>query len=248
MCGEWSAWTDDWDPGLTGAEGRQALEFKLLFEGALLDYTYGRGPTYEIDLDVHSPSIIEPGNVTLNGFCNGWNLVVDLPPPASPSNFAEVAMVLEPMASAVDLVNDGSSLFWQDSYDSDPASPTYDPIPILTRGTTPIANSLMDAYDWYQESITTGMWSNDPLAACRLWYVVFITDGEESCGLNACDPDQAAWKFKLPDLGEPVKVFMIGFSEEFDPMNPSPLQCVSQITDGQFFAATNAAQLSDALV
>jgi Tfp pilus tip-associated adhesin PilY1 len=77
--------------------------------------------------------------------------------------------------------------------------------------------------------------------------VVFITDGEESCGLNACDPDQAAWKIKLPDIGQPVKVFMIGFSEEFDPMNPSPLQCVSQITDGQFFAATNASQLSDAL-
>ena len=247
VCGEWSPWTDDWDPDSTGAEGRQALEFKLLFEGALLDYTYGRGPTYEIDLDVHNPSAIEPGNVTLNGFCNGWNLLVDLPPPASPSNFAEVAMVLEPMASAVDLVNDGSGLSWQDSFDTDPMSPTYDPIPMLTRGTTPIANSLMDAYDWYQDSITTGLWSNDPLAACRLWYVVFITDGEESCGLNACDPDQAAWKFKLPDFGEPVKVFMIGFSEEFDPMNPSPLQCVSQITDGQFFAATNASQLSDAL-
>jgi len=122
----------------------------------------------------------------------------------------------------------------------DPASPTYDPIPILTahdadRQLADGCLQLVRGHDHHRAVVQR------PAGACRLWYVVFITDGEESCGLNACDPDQAAWKFKLPDLGQPVKVFMIGFSEEFDPMNPSPLQCVSEITDGQFFAAANAA-------
>ncbi len=77
--------------------------------------------------------------------------------------------------------------------------------------------------------------------------MVLITDGEESCGLNACDGDQAAWKFKVPDVGEPVRVFTIGFSEEFDPFNPSPLECVSTITDGRFFVATDASELTSAL-
>ena len=252
ICGEWSTWSADWDSspftGLNGEEGRERFPFKLLYDGAVLDYSYGVGNDgYKIDIDSLEPTDSDPRNITGDGYCNGWNLLVDLPPPNTTSNVSEMQAFLEPMASAVDLLNDGTDLVWQDDFDPDPASATYNPIPIVTDGTTPIANSLWDAYDWYQESITTGTWSNDPLSACRQWYVVLITDGEESCGLNACDGDQAAWKFKVPDVGEPVRVFTIGFSEEFDPLNPSPLECVSTITDGRFFVATDASELTSAL-
>jgi len=255
ICEEWTQFTADWDDspltGLNGEEGRERFPFKRMYEGGLLDYSYGAAaPDFKIDLDVLMPDENDPRNITNphDGYCDGWKLQVDLPPPGVPVDMTEVQSVLEPMSSAVDLVNDSGTFSWQDDFDPDPNSASYNPIPIVTDGATPIANTLWDAYDWYQTTITTPPWSIDPLSACRQWYVVLITDGEESCGLNACNGDQAAWKFKNPDTGEPVQIFTIGFSDAFDPLNPSPLECVSQITDGSFYVATDAAQLTSALV
>ena len=89
---------------------------------------------------------------------------------------------------------------------------------MMADGATPINNSLLDAFDWYVDQVTIGDWANDPLKACREWYVVLITDGAESCagpGTYACDAGQAASKFANPGIDgvDPVPVFTIGFSE-----------------------------------
>ncbi len=134
ICGEWSTWSADWDSspftGLNGEEGRERFPFKLLYDGAVLDYSYGTGgDSYKIDIDSLEPSDSDPRNITGDGYCNGWNLLVDLPPPATASNVTEMQAFLEPMASAVDLLNDGTDLVFQDDFDPDPASADLQPDP-----------------------------------------------------------------------------------------------------------------------
>ena len=46
---------------------------------------------------------------------------------------------------------------------------------------------------------------------------------------------------------DPVAVYTVGFSEDFDRSTTSPLECVADITGGRFFSATNAGQLVDVL-
>ena len=79
-------------------------------------------------------------------------------------------------------VNDGFGGFnWSAVIDNDPASGTFNPVPLVADGSTPIGASLMDAFDWYVEQREPGgRWENDPLAECRKWYVVLITDGADT--------------------------------------------------------------------
>jgi Tfp pilus tip-associated adhesin PilY1 len=130
---------------------------------------------------------------------------------------------------------------------------------MVADGRTPINNSLLDAVDWYIEQRQPGgRWEFDPLAECRKWYVVLITDGAESCtaytrpdgsgGGYACDPGNAADQFANPGVSgvDPVPVFTIGFSETVASA-PEELKCISDITDGEYFGARNASELKDAL-
>ena len=110
-----------------------------------------------------------------------------------------------------------------------------------------------DYYNFNQR--TVGDWADDPLAECRLWYIIFITDGEERCPRTnpdaACDPGQAAEKFADPQAFgapasvDPVQVYTVGFSESVAPT--SPLECIANITNGNFYSATDAGQLVNVL-
>jgi hypothetical protein len=267
VCSPWydwtSSWNDEgspalWDTGLPHPESEQMLAFKYLYEGSLLDFSYGRNaPVFQIDVDVRKKITSDDArNVSspASTFCDGMNLKVDLPPPASAiTNIDDVRAFLQPAASSVDFVPGSSELFaggnFVPNFDNDPASGTFDPIPIVARGSTPIANSLWDAYDWYVNHQETEPWATDPLARCRLWYVVLITDGEESCGLDLCGPGSVAEAFST--LEDAVPVYTVGYAGGFQvdvgTGTESPVACVSNETGGQFYTADNANALSAAL-
>ena len=286
----WDGWTDDWDALTVARDGVHDIDLKYLYTGTLTDYHYGRvfGDNKYIDnimasqpTDVVFPDL---STETRNN-CGGWTVlytntekpVVDLPDPGTgDSNVNEMLAFLEPMASSVKLVYDetqaaGSRFTFVNDYDNlreiapDTPNPNYNPNPLPTRGATPIRNSLEDAFEWYRYQRGSGAWSTDPLEDCRLWYVIFITDGEESCCDTAadptcvnspavpdwaCDTNGPAEKFADPvSFGyaglDPVKIYTVGFSESV--AATSPLQCVADATDGRFFSATNADQLVSVL-
>ena len=246
-CGEWSAW---------GEVNRENLRFKRLYEGAVKDYSLGDvDPEFRIDINTSSP---DPADA--DTFCNGWKLLVDLPEPIITSDLDEVRHFLQSTSTAVEFLSDGAGTFeFLDHFDEDPLSGTYNPVPMVADGKTPIANSLLDAFDWYVDQREAGgRWEFDPLAECRKWYVVLITDGAESCSAStrpdgtgggfACDSGKAADKFANPGVAgvDPIPVFTIGFSETVAAAPPQ-LTCISDITDGQYFGARNASELKDAL-
>jgi hypothetical protein len=245
-CGEWTPWTE---------ENRENLVFKQLYQGGLLDFSAARNvPRMKIDVNTEPPDVAD-----VYSYCDGWKLLVDLPEPIITSDLDQVRHFLQDTSTAVDYLSDGAGTFaWSPNFDQDPASGTYNPVPMVADGATPIANSLLDAYDWYiDQREPGGRWEFDPLADCRKWYVVLITDGAESCasytrpdgtgGGNACDSGNAADSFASPSGGiEPVPVFTIGFSETFT-VAPPELTCISTKTDGQYFGARNASELKDAL-
>ncbi|HSL18570.1 MAG TPA: PilC/PilY family type IV pilus protein [Methylomirabilota bacterium] len=269
-CGEWSGWTEAW--GAAG-DSREALDLKFLYTGALVDYAYGHIWDGQVGVDPYFQRIDVAVDLNAGGrdLCSGWTVlhsgdpllpIVDLPDwSTATSNLDELLAYLEPMASSVKLVNDGGTLSFVDSFDNarldgsgDP-NPDYDPNPLPTWGSTPINKSLLEAYDWYEDQRTVGAWASDPLEECRLWYVIFITDGEERCPTNipnaACVGDGtnpgAAQLFASPPVAgiDPVKVYTVGFSESVPA--DSPLRCIADITGGQFYSATNAGQLVDVL-
>ncbi len=131
-----------------------------------------------------------------------------------------------------------------------PAS-SYNPVPMVADGSTPINSSLLEAFDWYVAQRTTGAWATDPYDGCRQWYVILITDGEEACEPGnpdaVCDPGGAAEKFANPGVVgvDALPVYTIGFSEGVS--DDSPLKCIAEDTGGLFLTAENASQLSDAL-
>jgi hypothetical protein len=242
---------------------RENVVFKLLYEGSLLDYSAVPSAT-EPRIDV---AFEPPDGNQRSTFCNGWNLLVDLPDPILTSELDKVRAYLERTSTAIDYVNDDSANFlrWGKNWEEDEALATYNPVPAAATGRTPINNALLDAFDWYVEQVETGgRWADDPLKDCRKWYVVLITDGAESCsavvrpppkndgGGFACDGGNAADRFADPvaygaESGtEALPVFTIGFAGTAAAA-PAELTCISDKTDGDYFGATNAAELRNAL-
>jgi len=161
---------DPWEPWAEA--GRENVRFKSLYEGGLIDYSLGFPSSgRKIDVSTTEPATTSANNTAGTNYCNGWKLLVDLPAPFTVSDIDKVKMYLQSTSTAVKLLNDGSDNFsWQDSFDNDPASGAFDPIPMVADGATPINNSLLDAFDWYiDKAAPGGAWANDPLAACRKW-------------------------------------------------------------------------------
>jgi hypothetical protein len=260
-CSEWFGWVDTttthWDvhDAATADEKIERLELKYLYDAALHDYGgVNRDIQGRVDNDV---------DLTLAQACDGWSLAVDLPLPSDPGgeNIPEIRAFLEPMASAVNLINDSGcgtgvlgsdNLCFESDFDNDPESVDYNPIPIVTFGSTPIEASLEDAYDWYVAQRTEGGdWFEDPLAECRRWYMILITDGQES---GVCSPEAfgadctAASEFANPELGlDRVPIFTIGFAGGFTVDGESPVKCLSDATGGEFRVAADAAELAAVL-
>jgi type IV pilus assembly protein PilY1 len=253
VCGPWTGWA----PVRT-----DIVPMKFLYEGSLLDLSAGRKlePAAErgkIDVETEAPAAVSSYNHSLdaNPYCNGWNLLADLPAPAGTTNLDTILAYLEPMQSAVDYESASGAFSWVADYDNDPLSVDFNPVPMIADGSTPINSSLLEAFDWYVGQVTTGDWADDPYEECRQWYVILITDGDEACEFSGgvlnpdavCEPGGAASKFASPPVaGVPaLPVYTIGFSETI--AADSPLACIAEETGGEFFTAANASQLKDAL-
>lgn len=259
---EVSSWTEDcylvcdaWPTTWTEAE-RDHIAFKHLYNAAISEIeAYGKTDqagtaAYDVDVDARTPtSSGTNSDNTSTPWCNGWNLLVDLPAyNATVDNLDTIRAYLEPMASAVEWRADGSGgLSWQDTYNQDPASASFNPIPVVARGSTPINASLLDAYDWIEanQAGPDGAWFNDPLKSCRTWYIILISDGEEACHGDACTGSPPTAEL-LRDAD--VTVYGIGFSSAVAQVpDTSPLKCVPAVTGGSFFPASNANELLSAL-
>jgi hypothetical protein len=248
----WSDWTEAWtslDDDWESARDRTAMVFRQV--AALHGY---RNQMASMNLDWAAGRVLPPMDATLKPeylsapfTCVGGRALVDIPGPFDNrrANVPEIRSYMEPMASSIQVTQDsgGESLVFMPQHDDD------NPIPVFANGDTPIADALMDVYDWYQEQIDDGSggdegaWFRDPLAACRRWYIILITDGEESCAAtqNAVCQDAAAGGL-LQGAGVPV--YTIGFSSSVS--ENSPLKCLSR-TGGLFQTAAQATQLLDAL-
>ena len=128
-----------------------------------------------------------------------------------------------------------TATYWRNDYTagSDPGSPTNrrlrlrdeDERPLLAYGSTPIAASLADFRRWYGGTDDQGAkdgWAGtaaerDIDFACRQKYVLFLTDGNETCGGNPCDAAR-----QLLNAG--VKTFVVGFGLDDESSN---LGCIA---------------------
>ena len=253
-CTNWTDWGEDWATAI-GGESRDILQFKLDYESVLQDFlvAYDTDPAYlgRIDCEVGA-----------EGTCDGWKQLVDLPAPSDIVTTADrklqdekIGQRLESVATAVKFLSDGGSFSWVEDY-NDPKHPIDyndalpdNPIPVVASGDTPIAASMMAAYDWYVgERSGDGAWAQDTWDACRKWYVLLITDGEESCHGEVCGDGQAADLFAAPDVDVPaVPVSVIGFTFDNDELHPPPIKCLADTTGGSYHAAADALSLADEL-
>jgi len=267
ICTDWSNYSVDW-AGATTA-WRDRIRFKYLYEAALHDYKVTN------DVDTSGGGFFIWGRVdeealaTIDGTCAGMDMLVDMIEDTLPTSgeqleqSADIKAYFEPISSAVKFEKAADGTFsYANRYDFT-AGTDFNPVPIVAHGRTPIAAAMLDAYNWYKAektgtgNYTDGVWHDDPLAICRKWYVILITDGEEECNTVAagetpvvCADGQAAKLFATPDWAgatehDAVKVSTIGFSESVGA--DSPLQCIATETGGTFYSATNAAELADSL-
>jgi len=235
FCDPWTAWGVDWAPSHDHSEAIDKIPFKLLFSSVLADGTL-------VALD----GSYKGGNA----LCDVWEPLAPFPDPTEPtgSNSDLVKAYLERVSTSVSAA---------DMFSFSPNfNNTDNPIPLMYWGQTPINKTLQSAYEWYKALRGPGgQWSDeaDPLAHCRNWYIIFITDGEESCDMvNPGDtPEVCQWlasseSFAHPGagLGEKVPILTIGFSNVGD---DSPLRCMSTLTGGEFKTAKNASQLAAAI-
>lgn len=129
-----------------------------------------------------------------------------------------------------------TAVYWQDEYlsASDPNDENNRRLrlkdeakrPFLSYGSTPIGASLRDFRIWYAGLDNTpdeGGWSGvaaerDLDWACRQKYVLFLTDGNETCGGDPCD---AAGQLR----DEGVRTYVVGFGLDD---NSSNLGCIAE--------------------
>src|SRR5262249_16777807 len=60
---------------------------------------------------------------------------------------------------------------------------------VATASGTPLAGALLDAYNYFVNSVFPGPTLNgapDPAIDCRNYIIVFVTDGNDECGSNPC--------------------------------------------------------------
>lgn len=98
--------------------------------------------------------------------------------------------------------------------------------PLIAFGATPLGNSMANFRTFYQ-SFRTVAGANDPDFACRKKYVLFLTDGDDTCGGNdACVVAGAL------NEQENVKTYVVGFGLDADNLNPNnKLKCMAEEGD-----------------
>ena len=137
---------------------------------------------------------------------------------------------------------------------------------VVTAPGTPIAGVLMDAYNYFKNTVFTELDDSVGLN-CRNHIIVYVTDGFDECNSNACaggptgkGPSGDLGALPLPDVpfgsrasahaldssigvtGVPVYMVALGL----DPNDPK-FQCIATNTGGRVFGATDRASLKQAL-
>jgi Tfp pilus tip-associated adhesin PilY1 len=123
--------------------------------------------------------------------------------------------------------------------------------PLIPNGSTPLAASLLAFRQWYAGCASGncpsgGGWkgyaaAHDTSFACRRKYVLFITDGQETCGGNPCTV--------ASDLNQRdgVTVDVIAFGVNAANSNISSINCMAANGGGVAYFPQNQAQLVAAL-
>ncbi|MDX1917954.1 MAG: VWA domain-containing protein [Candidatus Caenarcaniphilales bacterium] len=72
--------------------------------------------------------------------------------------------------------------------------------------------------------------------------VVLISDGLDTCGFDPCSLARS-----FSDTGVKVQFNVVGFGISDDPAAQNQLQCIAANTDGKFYAADTASELTESL-
>ncbi len=154
-----------------------------------------------------------------------------------------------------------TAVYWADTY-LDGDNPTSSPrmlrlkedkqASMMPFGATPLANSLLDFRDWWTGSPIHGGTGfadvaskddGDPLWGCRDNYVIFLTDGNETCQGNPCTAAKAL--FDLQPEEEQVLTYVVGFGLDDSTSN---LGCIAdEGGTGDPILPRNKQELVDAL-
>jgi hypothetical protein len=101
--------------------------------------------------------------------------------------------------------------------------------PLVAGGATPIGASLSSFQTWYNtwRPIASAKTTGDPLYTCSKKYVLFITDGDETCNKAANDPkNPCTVAASLNSGADPVQTFILGFGVAANSSNY--INCVAQ--------------------
>jgi Neisseria PilC beta-propeller domain len=140
----------------------------------------------------------------------------------------------------------------------------------VTAPGTPIAGVLLDAYNYFVNSVfpTPPSVPADPSIDCRNYIIVYVTDGHDECSSDPCvggttglgpsgDLGQVALPESIPGsrtsahAADPsvrvtgVPVYVVGLNS--DPSFFPALNCIATNSGGQLFAATDRGSLQAAL-
>ncbi|MEZ5332943.1 MAG: hypothetical protein R2991_13045 [Thermoanaerobaculia bacterium] len=103
--------------------------------------------------------------------------------------------------------------------------------PYVAYGSTPLARSLMDFGDWWEDWIDIAKAEEGTAFDCRRPFLVVLTDGEDTCGPDPCDHDDdwnpgepaGAARHLYEELG--IRTFVVAFGVEASATNS--LACMS---------------------
>jgi Neisseria PilC beta-propeller domain len=141
---------------------------------------------------------------------------------------------------------------------------------VVTAPGTPLAGALLDAYNYFVNSVfpTPPGGAPDPAIDCRNYIIVFVTDGHDECSSDPCLggttglgpagdlgqvllPESASGRRAAANSIDPsvrvsgIPVFVVGLNS--DPTFFPALNCIATNTGGKVFAATDRTSLQGAL-
>ncbi len=141
---------------------------------------------------------------------------------------------------------------------------------VVTAPGTPIAGVLLDAYNYFVNSVfpTPPGGAPDPAIDCRNFIIVYVTDGHDECSSDPCLggstgtgpagdlgqvalPESAPGRRAAANALDPsvrvtgIPVFVVGLNS--DPAFFPALNCIATNSGGKLFAATDRTSLQGAL-
>ncbi len=107
---------------------------------------------------------------------------------------------------------------------------------IVATGSTPVATTLSDTKKYFEKDVFL---RSDPFASCRKNFLIFITDGLETCSGDPC-----ARASELGAVDVDIPVYMIGYGLGTD---GNALSCIARNSHGELYLPNNVTELVEAL-